>query len=84
MFSTFHAEHPLMRWPLDHVFVTEHFTLIEMQRLEAFGSDHFPILASFSYRPSRRHEHQPPDASEEERDEANQTIAQGKTETEQP
>lgn len=84
MFSTFHAKYPLLRWPLDHVFVTEHFTLLEMRRLESFGSDHFPILASFSYRPSRSGEHQPPNASKEEHDEANETIKQGKTEKQKP
>lgn len=84
MFSTFHAKYPLLRWPLDHVFVTEHFTLLEMRRLESFGSDHFPILATFSYHPSCRHEHQTPSASTEEHDEANKTIEQGKTEKQHP
>ncbi len=45
MFNTFHAEHPLLRWPLDHVFHSDHFTLGEMARLPAFGSDHFPVYA---------------------------------------
>ncbi|PRY63908.1 endonuclease/exonuclease/phosphatase (EEP) superfamily protein YafD [Vreelandella songnenensis] len=80
MFSTFHAKNPLLRWPLDHIFVTSHFTLVNMQRLEAFGSDHFPILASFCYRPSREDEQETPEASSEEREEARETIQQGKTE----
>jgi endonuclease/exonuclease/phosphatase (EEP) superfamily protein YafD len=45
MFNTFHAEHRLLRWPLDHVFHSDHFTLAEMARLPAFGSDHFPVYA---------------------------------------
>lgn len=80
MFSTFHAKYPLLRWPLDHIFVTEHFTLVNMQRLEAFGSDHFPILATLCYRPSRQDEHDTPDASTEERQEARATIKQAKME----
>ncbi|UYG01393.1 endonuclease/exonuclease/phosphatase family protein [Halomonas sp. GD1P12] len=80
MFSTFHANYPFMRWPLDHIFVTEHFTLVDMHRLEGFGSDHFPILATFCYRPSRQDEQPTPDASEEEREEADETIVEGKTE----
>ncbi|WP_249977538.1 endonuclease/exonuclease/phosphatase family protein [Vreelandella olivaria] len=83
MFSTFHAKYLPLRWPLDHVFVSEHFTLLEMRRLEAFGSDHFPILASFCYRPSRKHEHDTPNATQEERQQANETIQQGKTEKQQ-
>lgn len=80
MFSTFHAKYPMLRWPLDHIFVTEHFTLVSMQRLEAFGSDHFPILATFCYRPSRKDENETPEASTEERQDANETIREGKTE----
>lgn len=80
LFSTFHAKYPILRWPLDHVFVTEHFTLVGMQPLEYFGSDHFPILATFCYRPSRKDEHETPEADAEERSEANETIQEGKTE----
>ncbi|MFB9868133.1 endonuclease/exonuclease/phosphatase family protein [Vreelandella sulfidaeris] len=80
MFSTFHAKYPVLRWPLDHIFVTEHFTLVDMHRLDYFGSDHFPILATFCYRPSRKNEHETPEADAEERSEASETIQEGKTE----
>ncbi|WP_018917229.1 endonuclease/exonuclease/phosphatase family protein [Vreelandella zhanjiangensis] len=80
MFSTFHAKNRLLRWPLDHIFVTNHFTLVNMQRLGAFGSDHFPILATFCYQPSRQAEQEKPQADNEERKEASETIQQGKTE----
>ncbi len=83
LFSTFHAHYPLLRWPLDHVFVSEEFTLTHMERLEAFGSDHFPILATLSYQPARQEEHDTPSASQEERQEASATIAQGKSEEQQ-
>lgn len=80
LFSTFHAKYPALRWPLDHIFVTEHFTLVGMQRLNYFGSDHFPILATFCYRPSRKDEHEMPEADAEEHSEASETIQEGKTE----
>jgi endonuclease/exonuclease/phosphatase (EEP) superfamily protein YafD len=44
MFNSFHADYRLLRWPLDHVFVSGDFLLRDMRRLPAFGSDHFPIL----------------------------------------
>jgi endonuclease/exonuclease/phosphatase (EEP) superfamily protein YafD len=45
-FNTFHAHHWFLRWPLDHVFCSKHFELIDLKRLPAVGSDHFPILIS--------------------------------------
>ena len=77
-FSTFHAEHWYLRWPLDHVFITEHFTLRRLRRLRAFGSDHFPILATLCYRPSRKDEHEAPEADREEVQEAQENIREGK------
>lgn len=78
MFSTFHAHYPLMRWPLDHVFVSEHFTLRRMARLPRFGSDHFPILATLCYRPSRADEHETPTASDEEHRDAEGTVEEAR------
>ncbi|ALM52921.1 endonuclease/exonuclease/phosphatase family protein [Halomonas huangheensis] len=77
MFSTFHAQYPLLRWPLDHVFSSEHFTLRDMRRLPGFGSDHFPILTTLCYRPSRADEHETPEANHDERHEARATIREG-------
>lgn len=44
MFSTFHASYPMFRWPLDHVFHDQRFTLVKLKRLRTIGSDHFPVL----------------------------------------
>lgn len=41
--NTFHADYPLLRWSLDHIFHSTDFALVEMKRLEHMGSDHFPI-----------------------------------------
>lgn len=49
MYNTFHASIPLLRWPLDHLFHSEHFALVRIERLPAFGSDHFPILVEIAY-----------------------------------
>ncbi len=51
MFNTFHADYPLLRWPLDHLFHSEHFTLVSLRRLPSIGSDHFPLLASLRFAP---------------------------------
>ena len=51
MFNTFHAKYPLLRWPLDHLFHSDHFTLNSIQRLPSIGSDHFPLLTSLAFTP---------------------------------
>lgn len=48
MFNTFHADHAFARWPLDHIFHSQHFSLIELQRLPSIGSDHFPLYSRFA------------------------------------
>ncbi len=42
-YPTFNARIPLLRWPLDHLFVSPHFEMISLDRLGDIGSDHFPI-----------------------------------------
>ena len=44
IYSTFHAKNVFMRWPLDHLFCSHHFGLVDMRRLKGVGSDHFPVL----------------------------------------
>ncbi len=44
-FNTFNANYPLIRWPLDHFFLSSEFQITQLKRLKHFGSDHFPILA---------------------------------------
>lgn len=49
MFNTFHADYWFVRWPLDHLFHSRHFTLSFMKRLPSYGSDHFPVLVELVY-----------------------------------
>jgi endonuclease/exonuclease/phosphatase (EEP) superfamily protein YafD len=53
MFNTFHAEYPFLRWPLDHLFHSRHFTVTRIERLPDIGSDHFPLFTELSYNPAR-------------------------------
>ena len=51
LLPTFHADHKLLRWPLDHVFHSAHFRLQRFERLTHIGSDHYPIFIRLSYEP---------------------------------
>ncbi|RZA30863.1 MAG: hypothetical protein EOP02_00065 [Proteobacteria bacterium] len=74
LFMTWHAEHPLLRWPLDHVLPGPGWSLAAMHVMPAFGSDHLPLLVELCLQRgsmARRTPH--PD----EVAEARQTVARG-------
>lgn len=43
LYNTFDVQNILMRWPIDHVFVTDEFSVKTIERLDEMGSDHFPL-----------------------------------------
>ena len=47
-FNTFHAKYPLVKWPLDHVFHSKHFGLVNIEKLEGVGSDHSPLYTELA------------------------------------
>jgi endonuclease/exonuclease/phosphatase (EEP) superfamily protein YafD len=51
-YNTFNANTPWFRYPLDHVFHSNCFTLIDLRRLEHIGSDHFPMCITLHYEPA--------------------------------
>ena len=75
--NTFHANYPLLRWSLDHIFHSTDFALVDMQRLPHMGSDHFPVfvvLQTGRVFEQIQEELQQTDADEEE---AQQAIQEG-------
>jgi endonuclease/exonuclease/phosphatase (EEP) superfamily protein YafD len=76
MFNSFHAGHRLLRWPLDHVFVSDDFLLRDMQRLPAFGSDHFPILIRLDHEPQAVEAAKPPKPDADDHAEADRKLEQ--------
>tara|TARA_R110000803_G_scaffold44343_2_gene93871 strand:- start:9162 stop:10154 length:993 start_codon:yes stop_codon:yes gene_type:complete len=65
-FNTFHADYPFARWPLDHLFHSDHFTLRAIKRLPSIGSDHFPLLTRLTFTPHQADNQQGPKATSEE------------------
>ena len=43
LMPTFNAKWPMMRWPLDHLFLSPHWRFVDMARHGNAGSDHFPV-----------------------------------------
>ncbi len=76
-FNTFHAKYPFMRWPLDHIFHSNHFTLNHIERLPSIGSDHFPIYISLHLEPYERHEQEEPEADGDDEALASEKVADG-------
>jgi endonuclease/exonuclease/phosphatase (EEP) superfamily protein YafD len=55
-FNSFHAHYPVLRFPLDHAFISTDFKLKEIRRLYNFDSDHFPIFISLQYEAAAVHQ----------------------------
>ncbi len=47
-YNSFDAQSWVMRWPLDHVYVSDEFRVVSFRRLDKFGSDHFPIYVELA------------------------------------
>jgi endonuclease/exonuclease/phosphatase (EEP) superfamily protein YafD len=62
-FNSYHADHWLIRYPLDHVFHSNDFELVELRRLPHIGSDHFPVLVELCYQPGAKAAQPKPEAS---------------------
>ena len=73
-FHTFSANWPMIRFPLDHVFSSKHFRLVDFQRLPHCGSDHFPVFIKFSFEPDAQQEQEKPAPTADEESEAREKI----------
>jgi endonuclease/exonuclease/phosphatase (EEP) superfamily protein YafD len=77
-FNTFHTGYALFRWPLDHVFHTNDFTLIEITRLTSIDSDHFPMFIKLNYEPRAEiMQDEPEEADGDEKEWADEKIKNG-------
>lgn len=77
-YSTFHAEHWWLRYPLDHVFHSDDFALVELRRLDPIGGDHFPILVELELSTRMERLQETPDADSEDVDEAEAAVEEAR------
>jgi endonuclease/exonuclease/phosphatase (EEP) superfamily protein YafD len=79
-YNTFNANYPFLRWPLDHVFHSNHFKLVQMERLPTINSDHFPVFTRLSYSEHNKRDQHKTLPDEDTKEEAAETIQAGKEE----
>lgn len=79
LYNSFDARHPVMRYPLDHVFASGHFRLVELRRLPAIGSDHFPMLVVLDFDPTAVVAREEPEADAGDKEEAQEAISEGRS-----
>jgi endonuclease/exonuclease/phosphatase (EEP) superfamily protein YafD len=75
-YSTFSAHHWYLRFPLDYIFCSRHFGLIEMKRLGKNGSDHFATFTHLAFSADLEVKQEAPKADSEEIKEAKELAAQ--------
>ncbi|WP_286943856.1 endonuclease/exonuclease/phosphatase family protein [Acinetobacter sp. UBA6526] len=75
--NTFHADYPLLRWSLDHIFHSTDFGLVEMKRLSHIGSDHFPIYVVLQTGKVFEQQQQSLDETPSDAEEAEDAIQEG-------
>ncbi len=73
-FNTYNANHFFLRFPVDHVFVSPHFTISGIQRLPFIGSDHFPMRIDLRFEPEKRCEPNTLELQESDDEEADLRI----------
>ncbi len=77
MFSTYNAKFWFLRWPLDHLFHSNDFTLVSIGTLPHFGSDHFPIHVTLHHEPGKQKEQEAPEPDKEDIKIAQEKIDEG-------
>jgi endonuclease/exonuclease/phosphatase (EEP) superfamily protein YafD len=74
LYPTYDANSWLISWPLDQVLYQKDFALLSFQRLEPFGSDHYPVLAELCYLPAAAENQSPPPLAEGDLEEAETSL----------
>ncbi len=75
-YSTFSANNKLMRFPLDYIFCSSDFGLVNMKRMPHNGSDHFAMFIHLQYEPQLKRVHDEPEADAGEHTEAKEKASE--------
>ena len=53
LYPTYKTDAPLLSWPIDHVFASPAFSVLNYRKLQDVGSDHYPVEATLCYSPTK-------------------------------
>ena len=74
LYNTYNAKSYVMRWPLDHIFISNDFKLKKVERCDDIKSDHFPLLTELTYEPKDKALQELPYPSESDLERAQEQI----------
>lgn len=78
LYNSYKANSLIQRFPIDHVFASEHFRLVSMRVVPETGSDHHPVLATISLEATAPATQDEPDPEGDDLQEAEEKIEEGK------
>lgn len=73
-YNTFNANSRIFRFPLDHVFISREFRLVDLRVLDHVGSDHFPISITIAFEPEKQQDQPEPQADGGDQQEAHERL----------
>lgn len=82
MFNTFDSRYFFIRWPLDHIFHSRHFQIVDMQRMPDVGSDHFPMFYQLALTGNAKASDKMESADKDDLEEADDVVKEGKNDDE--
>lgn len=82
--NTYDAKSRILRFPLDHVFASEHFRLIDLKVLPPMGSDHHAVLVELALEPTAEAPQKEPTENEGDSEEAEEIIEEGHQNQDEP
>lgn len=78
LYPTFDARSWFWRYPLDYLFHSDDFRVVEMQTLPDIGSDHFPLMVELSHEPDASASQEAPDLDAGDHEDADDAVEKAK------
>lgn len=80
MYATYNAKSFIWRYPLDYLFHSDDFRVVDLQTLPDIGSDHFPLLVELSHEPDAAATQEAPDLDSGDREDAEEAVEKAEKE----